>query len=207
MFSLIQNQVIANQLKRQSEDVNRLRETLDAKSANEAKLEQQVRLSFLVAKYANALTRMLTVLQVRDAKRQYADLETRMKEELMLARIKEAENSQRIAELTQKISGLEYKVRTALSLCSIQLFCNNSHSLLHAEPREVDRGRPGQLRGSVRQGPGAAGQDRQLESAGTEGLHRNALAQLTCTADGDGVVLPLLLLLLLPHSPRAAYTI
>ncbi len=38
-----QNQVIANQLKRQSEEVSRLREALEAKAAAEGKLEQQVR--------------------------------------------------------------------------------------------------------------------------------------------------------------------
>ena len=65
-----------------------LRETLETKIAHEAKLEQQL----------------------RDAKRQYADLESRMKEDLVLARIRDAENIQNVAELTQKISSLEFKV-------------------------------------------------------------------------------------------------
>lgn len=34
-----------------------------------------------------------------------------MKEEKMLARIREAEKSQSLAELTQKISSLEFKVK------------------------------------------------------------------------------------------------
>ena len=54
----------------------------------------------------------LIQMQVREAQRKYADLETRMKEDLMMARIREAENTQFVAELTQKISSLEYKVRT-----------------------------------------------------------------------------------------------
>ena len=83
-----QNQVITNQLKRQAEETNHLRESLENKSANESKLERQV----------------------REAQRKYADLESRMKEDLMMARIREAENTQCVAELTQKISSLEYKV-------------------------------------------------------------------------------------------------
>ena len=38
------------------------------------------------------------------------DLESRMKEDIMMARIRDAENTQSVAELTQKISSLEYKV-------------------------------------------------------------------------------------------------
>ena len=84
-----QNQVIVNQLKRQGEELNQLRDSLEAKSTSETKLERQV----------------------REAQRKYADLETRMKEDLMMARIRDAENTQCVAELTQKISSLEYKVR------------------------------------------------------------------------------------------------
>jgi predicted transcriptional regulator len=89
-----QNQVIANQLKRQSDEVIRLRKRLEEKSEKESKLEHHQ----------------------RDAKRHYTDLESRMKEELMMARIRDAENTQRVAELTQKISSLEYKVRKSLGL-------------------------------------------------------------------------------------------
>jgi hypothetical protein len=39
----------------------------------------------------------------------FADLEGKLKEDLMMARIREAENTQCVAELTQKISNLEYK--------------------------------------------------------------------------------------------------
>ena len=83
-----QNQVIANQLKRQSDDLLRLRGSLDRKTESENRLEKQV----------------------RESKRHYADLESKMKEEIMMARIRDAENTQRVAELTQKISGLECKV-------------------------------------------------------------------------------------------------
>ncbi len=62
---------------------------------------------YVVINFFNLLTQM----QVREAQRKYADLETRMKEDLMMARIREAENTQFVAELTQKISSLEYKVR------------------------------------------------------------------------------------------------
>ena len=89
-----QNQVIANQLKRQAEETNRFKECLETKTTIEAKLERQV----------------------REAQRKYADLESRMKEDLMMARIREAENTQCVAELTQKISSLEYKVRKIVFL-------------------------------------------------------------------------------------------
>ena len=86
--------MIANQLKRQSDEVARLRESLETKTAKEASLEHTL----------------------RNAKRQYADLEGRMKEDLMMARIRDAENTQCVAELTQKISSLEYKVRMIISI-------------------------------------------------------------------------------------------
>merc|ERR1739844_644106 len=87
------NQVIVNQLKRQGEEINRVGESLETKTASQAKLERQV----------------------REAQRKYADLETRMKEDLMMARIRDAENTQSVAELTQKISSLEYKNQEMLS--------------------------------------------------------------------------------------------
>ena len=82
--------MIVNQLKRQGEEINKLGESLETKKASESKLERQV----------------------REAQRKYADLETRMKEDLMMARIRDAENTQCVAELTQKISSLEYKVKS-----------------------------------------------------------------------------------------------
>merc|ERR1711899_54781 len=82
-----QNQVVANQLKRQAEQTHQLRESLENKNTNESKLERQV----------------------REAQRKFADLESRVKEDLMMARIRDAENTQCVAELTQKISSLEYK--------------------------------------------------------------------------------------------------
>ena len=68
--------------------MNQVRDSLESKFNSEAKLERQV----------------------REAQRKYADLESRMKEDLMMARIRDAENTQCVAELTQKISSLEYKV-------------------------------------------------------------------------------------------------
>jgi hypothetical protein len=86
---IIQNQVIVNQLKRQSEEVSSARDAAEARGGRVAQLEQQL----------------------RDAKRSYADLESRMKGDLVMARIRDAENIQCVAELTQKISSLEYKVQ------------------------------------------------------------------------------------------------
>lgn len=41
----------------------------------------------------------------------YTDLEGQLREDLMMARIRDTENSQCVAELTQKISNLEFKVK------------------------------------------------------------------------------------------------
>ena len=87
-WPISQNQVIANQMKRQKDEVLRLRESLETRAANEVRMESKL----------------------RDAQRQHADLESRMKEDLVMARIREAENIQAVAELTQKISSLEFKV-------------------------------------------------------------------------------------------------
>ncbi|XP_069171325.1 ecotropic viral integration site 5 ortholog isoform X6 [Procambarus clarkii] len=80
-------QVSTNQMKRQEEENKRLQEALDAAEANIRTMQSQL----------------------GDHKRKYTDLESQMKEEKMLARIREAEKSQSLAELTQKISSLEYK--------------------------------------------------------------------------------------------------
>ena len=80
--------MITNQLKRQNEEVAKMRETLDAKNVSEYKLQSQL----------------------REGQRKHAELESRMKEDIMMARIRDAENTQSVAELTQKISSLEYKV-------------------------------------------------------------------------------------------------
>ncbi len=53
---------------------------------------------------------------MREAKRKYADLESRMKEDLLLTKIRDAENTQCVAELTQKISSLEYKVSNTIPI-------------------------------------------------------------------------------------------
>ena len=81
--------MITNQLKRQNEEVAKMRETLDAKNVSEYKLQSQL----------------------REGQRKHAELESRMKEDIMMARIRDAENTQSVAELTQKISSLEYKVK------------------------------------------------------------------------------------------------
>lgn len=82
-----QVQVSTNQLRRQDEDNKRLAESLEAA---EAKTKEQL-------------------AKCRDHMHRYADLESKMKDELMMARIRDAESSQLVAELTQKISRLELK--------------------------------------------------------------------------------------------------
>ena len=66
-----------------------MREALEAKNVSEYKLQSQL----------------------REAHRKHGELESRVKEDMMMARIRDAENTQCMAELTQKISSLEFKVR------------------------------------------------------------------------------------------------
>jgi len=99
-----QNQVITNQLKRQNDEVAKLREALDAKNVSEYKLQSQL----------------------REAGRKHGELESRMKEDIMMARIRDAENTQCMAELTQKISSLEYKNQEMLSEGDVVASLNQS---------------------------------------------------------------------------------
>lgn len=82
-----QVQVSTNQLRRQDEEIKKQREALET-------AEQRDR---------EAASRLL------EEQRRYSDLESKMKDELMKARISDAEKTQAVAELTQKISQLELK--------------------------------------------------------------------------------------------------
>jgi len=82
-----QREVWNNQVKRQGEEGRRLQDQLE--SAN----KQTIALS----------------AQLRESQRRFVDLEGKLKEDIMMARIRDAENTQCVAELTQKISNLEYK--------------------------------------------------------------------------------------------------
>ena len=116
--------MITNQLKRQNEEVAKMRETLDAKNVSEYKLQSQL----------------------REGQRKHAELESRMKEDIMMARIRDAENTQSVAELTQKISSLEYKVKIReriLSRIFIRKYivfeiCFLNYFFRILEPRDVE---------------------------------------------------------------------
>lgn len=84
-----QVQVGTNQLRRQDEEIKKLRELLET-----AELKDR-----------DAAARLL------EEQRRYTDLESKMKDELMNAKIRDAEKAQTVAELAQKISQLELKVR------------------------------------------------------------------------------------------------
>lgn len=83
-----QVQVGTNQLRRQDEEIKKQREALEM-----AELRDR-----------NAAARLL------EEQRRYSNLESEMQDELMKARISDAEKTQSVAELTQKISQLELKV-------------------------------------------------------------------------------------------------
>lgn len=48
--------------------------------------------------------------KLREQQHKYSDLESKMKDEAMMARIRDAEHAQQVAELVQRISRLELKV-------------------------------------------------------------------------------------------------
>ncbi|KAG5314371.1 EVI5 protein, partial [Acromyrmex insinuator] len=82
-----QVQVATNQLRRQDEGGKVLKDELEAVLAREKDL----------------------VAKLREQQHKYSDLESKMKDEAMMARIRDAEHAQQVAELTQKISLLELK--------------------------------------------------------------------------------------------------
>ena len=59
--------------------------------------------------------------QLRESKRKFTDLEGKLKEDLMMARIRDTENSQCVAELTQKISNLEFIIVQLSKYCEAVL--------------------------------------------------------------------------------------
>lgn len=83
-----QVQVGTNQLRRQDEEIKKHREALEVAETRDRE----------------AAARLL------EEQRRYADLESKMQDELMKAKISDAEKTQAVAELTQKISQLELKV-------------------------------------------------------------------------------------------------
>lgn len=96
-----QVQVSTNQLRRQDEEIKKQRESLEA-----AELRDR-----------EAAARLL------EEQRRYSDLESKMQDELMKAKISDAEKTQAVAELTQKISQLELKVSKTLNSLYIYKFC------------------------------------------------------------------------------------
>ncbi|KAK0170931.1 hypothetical protein PV328_008707 [Microctonus aethiopoides] len=82
-----QVQVATNQLRRQDEGEKQLHEDLED---------------------SNAKVKELTS-KLREQMHKYSDLESKMKDDAMMARIRDAEHAQQVAELTQKISLLELK--------------------------------------------------------------------------------------------------
>ncbi|XP_031343186.1 ecotropic viral integration site 5 ortholog isoform X1 [Photinus pyralis] len=82
-----QVQVSTNQLRRQDEEIKKQKDLLEKGELRDR----------------DAAARLL------DEHRRYKDLETKMQEELMNARIRDAEKTQAVVELTQKISQLELK--------------------------------------------------------------------------------------------------
>ncbi|KAG8037454.1 hypothetical protein G9C98_005664 [Cotesia typhae] len=82
-----QVQVATNQLRRQDEGEKLIREELEISSAKIKELTSKL----------------------REQMHKYSDLESKMKDDTMMARIRDAEHAQHVAELTQKISLLELK--------------------------------------------------------------------------------------------------
>lgn len=91
-----QNQVSVNQVRRQADDLKNLQQEKEKILSRERELESQL----------------------REATRKYTDLEGTLKEERMNSKIKECEQDQLIAELKQRISNLEIKVRPRKCQCT-----------------------------------------------------------------------------------------
>ncbi|XP_076048504.1 ecotropic viral integration site 5 isoform X3 [Oratosquilla oratoria] len=109
-------QVSTNQMRRQEEENKRLQESLDAAEAQIKTLQSQL----------------------NEHKRKYTDLESQMKEEKMMARIREAEKSQSLAELTQKISSLEYKNQELVTEGEVSRVGSDSDQVPHLQDRVAE---------------------------------------------------------------------
>ena len=83
-----QVQVATNQLRRQDEGFKVLKEDLETYLKREKDL----------------------MSKLREQQHKYTDLESKMKDETLMAKIRDAEHAQHVAELTQKMSVLELKV-------------------------------------------------------------------------------------------------
>ena len=83
-----QNQVSINQIRRQADETNKLKEIYEELIEKERQTQSQL----------------------NQEKRRYNDLDFQMKEQQMMKRIKELEQTQIVAELKHKISSLEAKV-------------------------------------------------------------------------------------------------
>merc|ERR1719233_1497569 len=82
-----QREVWNNQVKSQGEEGRRLQEEVDEGNKQLHQLQSKL----------------------RDSQRRFGEMEGKLKEDLMMSRIRDAENKQCVAELTHKISNLEYK--------------------------------------------------------------------------------------------------
>ncbi|XP_065213139.1 ecotropic viral integration site 5 ortholog isoform X2 [Planococcus citri] len=111
-----QVQVSGNQLKRQDEDKKDLREQLDQAEQREREM---------AAKF-------------REQQYKYADLESKMKDELMMARIRDAEHAQMVAELTQKVSILELKNQEMVAEGSLRSNVDDSDRVRELQDKVVD---------------------------------------------------------------------
>lgn len=94
-----QVQVATNQLRRQDEGSKVLKEELEGALTREKEFSTKL----------------------REQQHKYSDLESKMKDEQMMARIRDAEHAQQVAVLMQKISLLELKV-TKINVLTIILF-------------------------------------------------------------------------------------
>ncbi|XP_065576137.1 ecotropic viral integration site 5 ortholog-like [Artemia franciscana] len=95
-----QNQVLLNASRRQDEEMR----TLQSRVEDYERLEKEF------------------LQKTRDHDRKYSDLELKMKDELMMARFREAESAQSLAELTQKVAMLEFQNQELVAqgkLCSV----------------------------------------------------------------------------------------
>ena len=111
-----QNSVLGNQLRRQDEEIKSLKDKAEA-----CERQEKEHLS-----------------KIKEQERRYADLEAKMREESMLARIRDAEHSQHVAELTQKISQLEMKNEQLLTEGELSMVDKDSERVRELQDRVGD---------------------------------------------------------------------
>uniref|UniRef100_A0A1B6EEN8 Rab-GAP TBC domain-containing protein n=1 Tax=Clastoptera arizonana TaxID=38151 RepID=A0A1B6EEN8_9HEMI len=111
-----QIQVSGNQLRRQDQDIKQLRDEVE-----QAALREKEHFG-----------------KLREQQHRYTDLESKMKDDLMMAKIRDAEHAQLVAELRQKIACLELKNQEMVAEGELRTHLDDSDKVRELQDKMAD---------------------------------------------------------------------